>query len=102
LPLETSEEYLVVVSKKGRVSKLFVVSTENIPEQARTTSFPPIGAEITLFKPVKGIDYSLLLKPLIKYYYDSETGKYTYDKALLEKVLQELEKIKEEEKLKKH
>jgi hypothetical protein len=100
LSLGTSEEYLIVVSKRGFVSKRYLVSTENIPAAIRNTSFPPIGAYVTLFKPIRGIDYSLLLQPLIKYYYDAEKDRYAYDKVLLEEKLKELEKIKEQEKLK--
>ena len=101
LPLISSDKYLVIVSKKGYVSKCFLVSTENIPDSLRDTEFPPIGAFVSLFKPVKGVDYSELDHPMIGYYYNPQKDKYEYDKARLEQMLKVLEKIKQEEREKK-
>src|ERR1044072_1340283 len=60
-------DFQIVVSKGGYVSKRFTISTNGVTPERAAMKFTPIGAEISLFKKVDGVDYSLLNQPLIKY-----------------------------------
>ena len=74
-------DFMVVVSKDGYVSKRFTISTTGVTPERALLKFTPIGARITLFKKVEGVDYSLLNQPLIKYVYNPTKENFEYDKV---------------------
>jgi len=89
----TSDVYIIQITKKGFVGKSFQVSTENMPARHRGTRFPVIEADLGLFKPVKGVNYSALKSPMNRYLYDSIKDNYYYDKVHLDKMLRVQEKL---------
>ncbi|MDI1353521.1 MAG: carboxypeptidase regulatory-like domain-containing protein [bacterium] len=90
-------EFLAVVSREGYVTKRFTVSTMNIPTDNPELKFQPIGAAISLFKKVEGVDYSLLNQPIMKFNYDPEKESFSYDKKHLDEMLIGLDQIEQAE-----
>jgi len=92
-----SDKYTVFVKREGYVTKKFQVSTANIPDAQRGTKFPSMVANPTLFKPVPGVDYSALEKPMVEYYYDPAKDVYVIDQEKLAAMRLVLQRIREQE-----
>jgi hypothetical protein len=91
-------EFLAEVSREGYVTKKFTISTMGIPPEKKETKFQPIGASISLFRRLEGIDYSLLNQPMMKFRYNPQDEGFEYDKAHQAQMSEGLERIKEAEK----
>lgn len=92
-------DFAVVVSKPGYVSKRFTINTNGVTPERALLKFTPIGAKISLFKKLEGVDYSLLNQPLIKYVYNPTKENFEYDKGYLNNMLDALETVKAAEKV---
>jgi hypothetical protein len=68
--LEPNEEYTVKVCKQGYVCKIISVSTLNVASGAGVTTNFKFDAIIELFEEVKGVDYSILDKPIGQIFYN--------------------------------
>ena len=90
-------DYLITVSKDEFVSKKFDINTNGIPPEKSSSNFKVIQADITLFKRMKGVDYSILDQPIIKYSYNAEDEVFDFDEKLLQDMLNKIETIHETE-----
>jgi len=90
-------DYLITVSKDEFVSKKFDINTNGIPPEKSSSNFKVIQADITLFKRMKGVDYSILDQPIIKYSYNAEDEVFDFDEKLLKDMLNKIETIHETE-----
>ena len=90
-------DYLITVSKDEFVSKKFDINTNGIPPEKSSSNFKVIQADITLFKRMKGVDYSILDQPIIKYSYNAEDEVFDFDEKLLQDMLSKIEIIHETE-----
>ncbi len=90
-------DYLITVSKDEFVSKKFDINTNGIPPEKSSSNFKVIQADITLFKRMKGVDYSILDQPIIKYSYNAEDEVFAFDEKLLQDMLNKIETIHETE-----
>lgn len=100
---EPNKEYLIKVCKNGYVCKIISVSTMNVVQGDAVKSSFKFTATIELFQELKGVDYSVLDKPIGQIYYN-ETLKdfeWTADPFLRSKIeeLEEAVKKKQKEEL---
>ncbi len=91
-------EFIAVVSREGYVSKKFFISTIGVPPEKVDAKFQPIGASISLFKKLEGVDYSLLNQPMMKFGYNAMDESFEYDKEYQKQMAAGLEQIKTAEK----
>jgi hypothetical protein len=91
-------EYLAEVSREGYISKKFTISTVGVPPEKVDKKFQPIGASISLFRRMEGVDYSLLNQPMMKFRYNTEEESFEFDKAYQAQMSAGMEQIKEAEK----
>ena len=59
--LNTNNQYMLVFSKSGYVSKKILVNTENVPIN---TSILRSGIDVELFREIDGVDFSILNQPI--------------------------------------
>jgi hypothetical protein len=91
LPL--NNDYAIMVSKPGLVTKKYSVSTRGVPEEKSTSKFSTVEASLTLFEKLDGVDYSLLNQPLNKYSYNPTKDNFEYDKNYLDQMLGGLQNL---------
>jgi hypothetical protein len=94
LPLNDPQDFMVKVSGPLYPSKLYLISTKNIPVSEQKTKFPRLEADLGMGEIVKGIDYSFLNKPLNRYYYDPAKDNFVYDKTLLDASIKRLTELR--------
>lgn len=91
--LEADQNYTVKVSYKGFISKLITISSENVPEKSNITENFFVKMQVSLFKEVPDIDFSVLEKPIGSIFYDKSEEKFGYDVDYeLSKRLEQLQK----------
>jgi hypothetical protein len=91
LPL--NNDYTIMVSKPGMVTKKYTVSTRGVPPEKSTSKFSTVEASMTLFEKLEGVDYSFLNQPLNKYNYNPVKDNFEYDKFYLDQMLGGLENL---------
>lgn len=98
--LEPNQDYTIKVCKQGYVCKIISVSTMNVATGDGITSNFKFDATIELFEEVKGVDYSVLNKPIGQIYYN-ETMKvfeWTADSFTRSKIEELEEEVKKKQK----
>ncbi|MCW3077479.1 MAG: hypothetical protein JWO32_2088 [Bacteroidetes bacterium] len=98
LYLPLGSEYIVTVTKKEFVKKMYTVSTVGIPHESAQRKFPVIVADMELLKYQDGVDYTIFNQPMNKYYFSSKKDNFEYDKAYLKYMLAQIEELKQQEK----
>jgi hypothetical protein len=107
--LKTDNQYMIVFSKSGYVSKKILVNTENVPIN---TSILRSGIDVELFREIDGVDFSILNQPIGEFFYSTDKKNIDYDKNYTNAIREQLEalqnavsnrqrQIKEEQKNKK-
>ncbi len=94
--LEFNNEYVLVFSKSGYITKRVYVSTD-VPERIleSNNNFPPFRIEQTLYQAVEGGDYSIFDDPVAMVIYDKELDDFDYDReydAEIEEQIKEAER----------
>ena len=72
--------YKIVFSSPGYVSKYVTIDLRDIPPAKQVGGFE-MNIDISLFKQLDGIDYSLLDEPIGKAKYYAKTGVMVWDMA---------------------
>jgi hypothetical protein len=91
--LDPDQNYTVKVLYKGFISKIISVSSEKVPEKTNITENFFVKMEVSLFKEVPDIDFSVLEKPIGSIFYDKAQEKFGYDVDYeLSKKLEQLQK----------
>jgi hypothetical protein len=98
LYLPMGSEYVVTVSKKDYVKKMYTVSTTGVSSESAQKKFPVIVADVELFLFYDGVDYSIFNQPMNKYYYNPKKDNFEYDKAYLKYMLAKVEEVRKAEK----
>jgi len=98
LYLPLGSEYVVTVSKKEYVKKIYTVSTTGVPYESSMKNFPVLAADLDLLHYYEGLDYSLFEQPMNKYYYNPKKDNFEYDKDYLKTMLALVEEFKKNEK----
>ena len=95
--LALDKNYLIVVAKEGFVSKRISISTKNIPEERLKTEFTPvIEFYVGLFRVIKGLDVSILEKPIAKFIYSVKEDEFVYDEAHTKTIQAETRRLEKE------
>ncbi|MGZ4088528.1 MAG: carboxypeptidase-like regulatory domain-containing protein, partial [Bacteroidia bacterium] len=83
LEIPPNGDYKVVITKDGHVTKRAEVSTFGVPADKNKDNFKnALRIEsFTLFKPLPGIDYSVLDQPLLKIGYHADKQEFKDDEA---------------------
>jgi len=100
LTLEPDNDYVIVVSKEGHVSKRISFSTKNVPANKVGRGFPSFPIEVSIFEKIEGLDVSILDKPIGKIEYYKKGNNFDYDEAYTASIQARLQKLKEEMKVK--
>lgn len=98
LYLPLGSEYLVTVTKKDFIKKIYTVDTRGVPAENLADQFPVIEADVDLFKTQKGIDYSLFDEPMNKYFYNSRKDNFDFDKEYLKSMQAQVAEFRRNEK----
>jgi hypothetical protein len=85
LPL--NRQLKLEISKKGYVTKYIDVNSRIPPERKLAYIFP---YDIDLFEEIKGLDASILKKPIAKVRYEIEKSNFEYDEAFTSSVNSDL------------
>jgi hypothetical protein len=93
--LDTETDYLLIISKEGFVSKKLTVSTKNIPTEKEELTWTT-GITVDIFMAPKGLDVSILNKPIGEIVYDPITDNFNYDKEYTKSVQQQLDLLQKE------
>ena len=89
LKLEINNQYTIIASKSGFVSKKILFdSNVNTPDFKNTYQFT-----IELFKLIDGVNLSLFDKPIAKIAFDEIAEEFDYDKKYTQSVRKEFENI---------
>lgn len=99
LYLPMGAEFVITVSKDGYAKKFFTVSTMGVPAGSEKKKFAVMVADLELIEQIPGVDYSVFNQPINKYYFDSKSDNFDYDKRYLKEMIakvQELKKAKKE------
>ncbi len=96
MDLEIGKKYTIEFHKSGYASKKVIVNTSNIPLEDQKIAEEEGGFEMavnmTLFEKVKGMDESVLDKPIGKARYNEEKVKMEWNFSYTSKVKKELKK----------
>lgn len=92
--LEFNKNYFISFGKAGYVSKHIQIYTTGVK---RPNDYTPLKARLVLFKPVDGVDYSVLSQPILKYAYNAQLDIFEYDKLHYESMQAQLNVIYETE-----
>lgn len=102
--LAYDNDYKVVFTKDGYVSKNIVIDTKNIPPEEKERGWFEIPMELSLFEEVDDLDVSILSQPIGKYSFDPSSNDIVHDAAYTDKMkskvnslMKEYEKKKKEE-----
>lgn len=98
LYLPLGSEYIVTISKKDYVKKMYTVSTVGVPAESAQKKFPIIVADVELFEYFEGVDYSVFNQPMNKYYFNVKKDNFEYDKAYLKHMLAMVDELRRDEK----
>lgn len=98
LYLPLGSEYIVTISKKDYVKKMYTVSTVGVPAESAQKKFPIIVADVELFEYFEGVDYSVFNQPMNKYYFNVKKDNFEYDKAYLKHMLALVDELRRDEK----
>ena len=93
--LEFDHEFIVVISKSGYVTKRIDFNTKNIPEDEKQWGYER-DISVNLFKEVEGVDYSILKKPIGKFYYEPNIENFVTDVIYTKSIKNELERLEDE------
>lgn len=88
--LKTDNQYILVFSKLGYVSKKIVVSTANVPIN---TSVVRSGIDVELFKEIDGVDFSILNQPIGEFFYSPNKKNLDYDKEYTNSIREKLDAL---------
>jgi hypothetical protein len=88
--LEPDNQYMLVFSKTGYVSKKIYVNTESIPSNI---SAARSGIAVELFRQIDGVDFSILDEPIGKFYYIPNKKNIDYDKDYTNSIIYKLEAL---------
>ena len=77
--LDPNEEYTFKVSFNKYISKLISVSTKNVPEKVDISGNFIVKMQVSLFREVPDIDFSLLDKPIGSIFYEPKENNFGYD-----------------------
>ncbi len=94
LQLDANKVYTFKFECKGYVSKSIEVSTMGMNTEAAKNYFYPIA--INLFKELKGIDVSVLKKPIGRVMFSNEKKEFVDDTQYAKSIAQQLEKLQKE------
>ena len=100
LTLSADNDYLIVISKEGHVSKKINFSTKNVPENKVGTGFPPFPIEVSIFEKIDGLDISILDEPIGKIAYYKKGNNFDYDEKYTASIQARLQKLKDDLKAK--
>jgi len=100
LTLSPDNDYMIVVSKDGYVSKRISFSTKNVPEKKVGVGFPAFPIEISLFEEIEGLNTSILKRPIGKISYYKNGNNFDYDEEYTASIQTRVQKLKEELKAK--
>ena len=92
--LDFNKNYLISFGKAGYISKHIQVNTTGV---SRPNDYTPLKARMVLFKPVEGVDYSILSQPILKYAYNAPLDIFEYDKQHYELMQEQLNQLYETE-----
>lgn len=98
LYLPMGSEFVITISKKNYVKKMYTVSTAGVSNESALKKFPVIVADVELLKHYEGVDYSLFNQPINKYYFNPKKDNFEYDKAYLKHMLALVNEFKKNEK----
>lgn len=76
---DPNQEYTIKVCKNGYVCKIISVSTMNVVMRENASSQFKFAATIELFEEVKGVDYSILEKPIGQIYYNQTAQDFDWN-----------------------
>jgi hypothetical protein len=93
LSIPQNKTTFIEVTKKGYVKKIFRFETKNAPNPEQSSGYVVEVKGIALFKPLKGVDYSLLDKPLIAFKYSADSRSFDYDSDYMNQVMDKLEAV---------
>ena len=88
LPLNS--KFTIEITRKGFVTKFIEVNTK-VPNEKRAAYIFPFSIDI--FENVKGLDVSVLKKPIAKINYSFGTDHFNYDYAYTDSINNELKKM---------
>ena len=91
--LDFDNYYKIVFSSPGFVSKFVTIDFRDIPVEDRVGGFK-MHIDISLFKQIEGIDYSLLNAPIGKAKYYAKTGVIVWDMAYTRDMMRKVRNIK--------
>ena len=95
--LVLDKDYLIVVAKEGHVSKKISISTKNIPQERLQEEFTPvIEFYVGLFRVIKGLDVSILEKPIAKFIYSAKEDDFIYDEEHTKSIQAETRRLEKE------
>ncbi|MBP9079175.1 MAG: hypothetical protein KBF80_02860 [Flavobacteriales bacterium] len=90
--LDYGYDYKILFEKQGVVGKNVSINTKGIPEDDRQGGLA-MNVEMTLFKDIPGIDYTILNQPIGKSKYDASTGMLAWDLEYTEQMRAELGRL---------
>jgi tetratricopeptide (TPR) repeat protein len=82
--------------KEGYVTKSLEVNTLDIPEEDKDQGFEIGGFEVSLFKKIGGVDYSIFDEPVGKIYYNQKSRYFNYDKRHIKETQKKMEAFETE------
>lgn len=88
--LKSDNQYILVFSKSGYVSKKILVNTENVPIN---TSVVRSGIDVELFKEIDGVDFSILNQPIGEFFYSPNKKNLDYDKEYTNSIREKLDAL---------
>ena len=88
--LKTDNQYMIVFSKSGYVSKKILVNTENVPTN---TSILRSGIDVELFREIDGVDFSILNQPIGEFFYSPNKKNLDYDKEYTNSIREKLDAL---------
>ncbi len=95
LELGYGYEYTLLFEKPGMVGKSVEINTVGIPIEEQNAGLA-MNIEMTLFKHIPGIDYSILQQPIGRSSYDPETKMLAWDLDYTEQLRAELNRLQKE------
>ncbi len=90
--LDFGYDYKILFEKPGIVGKNVAINTKGIPDDDRQGGLA-MNVEMTLFKDIPGIDYTILNQPIGKSKYDPGTGMLAWDLEYTEQMRAELGRL---------
>jgi len=77
--LEPSNSYTFKISCPTYIAKLISVSTENVPDNVEVTDNFLVKMQVSLYKEVPGIDFSVFDKPIGSIFYEKAERNFGFD-----------------------